>query len=144
VTGFAGSSPEAGSGKSLLYGVLRVLALSTTTRYVPKYPGGRVEMRAARAAAELRRLRAVSGAAVHRRRFAERWPRRRAVRHWSPRGCPGGAGRPPDVPGPAQRRWVIFATAAAKDPVLRPQEGSLHENGSISESRSLARSISAV
>ena len=32
----------------------------------------------------------------------------------------------------------------ANDPVLRPQEGSAHENGSISDSRSLERPTSAL
>lgn len=45
---------------------------------------------------------------------------------------------------PAQRWWPTFASALAKDPVLRPQEGSAHENGTISKSRSLASPTSAV
>ena len=45
---------------------------------------------------------------------------------------------------PAQRWWVIFTSALAKDPVFRPQEGSPHKNGTISKSRSLARPISAL
>ena len=51
------------------------------------------------------------------------------------RGRPGGK--------PAQRRWVIFFTALANDPVLRPQEGSPQVNGTISKSRSLARPMRA-
>jgi hypothetical protein len=39
--------------------------------------------------------------------------------------------------------WVMFASALAKDPVFRPQEGSPHKNGTISKSGSLARPISA-
>ena len=42
----------------------------------------------------------------------------------------------------AQRCW-IFAMAWAKDPLLSPQDGSPHRNGSISKSRSLARPIRA-